>query len=173
MTGPVAQWIRHQSTNLGIAGSSPARVVFSSTVYSMWFFWLISTFLGQTLLRCFLYERTCTKGYPSFSIKHIVRCPHYRAFCFSLDVQGRRLSKVIIFLFLFIFLLHFARRHPQPVCVTQLVKEIYLFQILLLISRSNHSKYSFPLQSIKDTQVLYNKLQWFLNLRYWSMGGET
>jgi len=93
--------------------------------------------LGQTLHRfyipstvvykCFLYERTCTKGYPSFSIKHIVRCPHYRAFCCSLDVQGRRLSKVIIFLFSFIFLLHFARRHPQPVCVTQLVKELHIF----------------------------------------------
>ncbi len=55
--------------------------------------------------------------------------------------------------FSFIFLLYFARRHPQPVCVTQLVKEIYLFQIQLFISRSNHSKYSFPLQKIKYMHV--------------------
>ena len=28
VNGPVAQWIRHLTTNQGIAGSSPARVAF-------------------------------------------------------------------------------------------------------------------------------------------------
>ena len=39
MVGRVAQWIRHQASNLGIAGSSPAVVEFFYGFFSEDFFW--------------------------------------------------------------------------------------------------------------------------------------
>ena len=42
--GPVAQWIRHLTTNQGIPGSSPGRVVFLQ-----WYSFLIISFLSPNM----------------------------------------------------------------------------------------------------------------------------
>ena len=53
--GPVAQWIRHLTTNQGIPGSSPGRVVF----YQFFFFFFRSLFFALQLLLLHTYQDTC------------------------------------------------------------------------------------------------------------------
>ena len=53
--GPVAQWIRHLTTDQGIPGSSPGRVVF----YQSFFFFFPSLFFALQLLLLHTYQDTC------------------------------------------------------------------------------------------------------------------
>ena len=56
--GPVAQWIRHLTTDQGIPGSSPGRVVFYQ-----FFFLFSSLFFALQLLLLHTYQDTCPSSF--------------------------------------------------------------------------------------------------------------
>ena len=51
-TGPVAQWIRHRPTEPGIAGSSPAGVIFMHVGWQSGSFYLLPVGCKSHICRC-------------------------------------------------------------------------------------------------------------------------